>query len=272
MAKRVYKEKKSTPSKRGGIIQHGSGKVELKDLAGLPVSVRTFSGVEFVAAPLGKVQVFKGEARRGKVSMMSGDKVRITGTTKKISQGKLRDVLIKSYGLKTVESLIHRPDVFKPALEAVQNAISTTLSENNDLTLSEKPLQERLDTSQIYVGDWDELYPNDKLLTTDECADVLKISQPTVLKRIKANRILALRRSKRGYRIPSAVLSKGGVIGGLKHLLDSVPNFSHNLAWDFLKSQIEYDGKIVLALDVLNNENAPALVSALHAYLEGYAP
>ena len=265
MAKRVYQVEKSITPKGMSVTRRNAGKVELKDLAGLPVAVRVLSGSKVAMSGKGRKSPFKG----GSVDWEAG---RIRSAAKKVTQDKLRDVLIKSYGLKTVESLIHRPDVFKPALEAVQNAISTTLSENNDLTLSEKPLQERLDTSQIYVGDWDELYPNDKLLTTDECADVLKISQPTVLKRIKANRILALRRSKRGYRIPSAVLSKGGVIGGLKHLLDSVPNFSHNLAWDFLKSQIEYDGKIVLALDVLNNENAPALVSDLHAYLEGYAP
>lgn len=270
--KRKGRVRRSKFSNRGGLIQRSSGRVELKDLAGLPVRVRAFSGVEIAAAPLDEVQVFKGETRRGNVSMASGDEVRITGAAKKVPQDKLRDALIKSYGLKTVESLIHRPDVFKPALEAVQNAISTTLSENNDLILSEKPLQERLDTSQIYLGDWDELYPNDKLLTTNECAAVLGISQPTVLKRIKANRILALRRSKRGYRIPSAVISKGEVISALKYLLDSVPNISHNLVWDFLKSKIEHDGKFVLALDVLNEEDVPTLISALHAYLEGYAP
>ena len=115
------------------------------------------------------------------------------------------------------------------------------------------------------VGDWNELWPDDELLTTDEAGARMGVSRPTVIDRIENNKIVGLTREARGYRIPAEQFDSAGIpIKGISAILDLIP--THNAAWLFLTAPFPFEEGERRPIDVLKSENASDAVAAARGW------
>jgi excisionase family DNA binding protein len=160
--------------------------------------------------------------------------------------------------------LDHRPR------ETAEDGITTLGGEGDDLTLADTPFEARA-ADLIKSGDWEDIYPGLDLLTTDEAANALGISQPTVLQWIEKGKLLGLRKAKRGYRIPAdTLLARRAAMPGMAYVINEICGGHHNLAWAFLNSPPADDGLALRILDLLQEGDLDAVKRAATSWAEGF--
>ena len=160
--------------------------------------------------------------------------------------------------------LDHRPR------ETIEDGITTLDGEGDGLAEGDTPFDARA-ADLIKSGDWDDIYPGLDLLTTDEAADALGVSQPTVLQWIEKGKLLGLRKVKRGYRIPAdTLLERRAAMPGMAYVINEICRGHHNLAWAFLNSSAAEDDAALLVLDFLQDGDLDAVKRAATSWVEGF--
>ena len=136
--------------------------------------------------------------------------------------------------------------------------------------MAEIPLQVRA-VDLIKTGDWAGIDPGVVLLSTDDAAKALDLSQPTILQWIAKGKLLGLCNTTRGYRIPLDTLIEGrAAIPGMAYVINEICGGHHNLAWSFLTSVPADDGRPAKVLDLLRSRDLDTVIRAATSWADGY--
>jgi hypothetical protein len=106
------------------------------------------------------------------------------------------------------------------------------------------------------------------LLSLDEAAKLLNVTQAAVRTWIESKRLFALR----GELIPAEqILAGGDVVPGIAQVLTIIPDAE--AAWDFLdeESAFVYPEKSVRPIEALREGKVEAVVAAAHSFLEAFS-
>lgn len=173
-----------------------------------------------------------------------------TNTATAELERELGKAIVKAVGRKDARRLLAAPNVLQSAVATAAAAWDAIGAKPGALlprgdggasALDAATARKRLNAF-IVDGEWEELWPDDELLTTDDTAEYISKSQPTVLDWIKRDRIVGLTRKKRGYRVPKEQFGKNGeLIAGVKDVLAILPD--HNTAWSFLTEPFPFEDR-----------------------------
>lgn len=196
-----------------------------------------------------------------------------TNTATAELERELGKAIVKAVGRKDARRLLAAPNVLQSAVATAAAAWDAIGAKPGALlprgdggvaALNATTARQRL-SAFIVDGDWDELWPDDELLTTDETAELIGKSQPTVLDWIKRDRIIGLTRKKRGFRIPREQFGKKGeLIAGVKEILAILPD--HNAAWSFLTEPYPFDSGLARPLDFIKKRKVEEALAAANSW------
>lgn len=196
-----------------------------------------------------------------------------TNTATAELERELGKAIVKAVGRKDARRLLAAPNVLQSAVATAAAAWDTIGARPGALlprgdggvsALDAPTARQRLNA--LFVdGDWDELWPDDELLSTDETAELIGKSQPTVLDWIKRDRIIGLTRKKRGFRVPREQFSKKGeLIAGVNEILAILPD--HNTAWSFLTEPYPFDSGLARPLDFIKKGKVEEALAAANSW------
>lgn len=185
----------------------------------------------------------------------------------------LGKAIVRAVGRKDARRLLAAPNVLQSAVATAAAAWDALGAKNASRLPAGDGAASALDGADararlapfVLEGDWDALWPDDELLTTDETAELIGRSQPTVLEWIKKDRIVGLTRKKRGYRIPREQFGKkGGIVTGIAEIIGLLPD--HNAVWSFLTEPYPFNKGLARPLDLLKKGALDEVVAAAESW------
>jgi len=183
----------------------------------------------------------------------------------------LGKAIVKAVGRKDARRLLNAPTVLQSAVAAASatwEALGAKGGRNHYLPTGDSGVA-ALDRASantrlaplIMEGDWTTLWPDDELLTTDETAELIGKSQPTILEWIKNGRIIGLTRKKRGYRVPKEQFGKQKkIVEGIADVIALLPD--HNIVWSFLTEPYSFESGLKRPIDLLKKGAAKDVIAA----------
>ncbi|PHR62205.1 MAG: hypothetical protein COA43_00765 [Robiginitomaculum sp.] len=199
-----------------------------------------------------------------------------------VGQHFLRDHLLKKQSKSFSDMHIFALDLAK-RLCIIQDSLAelekSELASHNIDELEGNPSQvfktlEEVDeaySAMIFDGEWEEIWPNETLLSTKETASLLKLSVPAVVNAINSNKIIGLKRThKRSFRVPEAQFGKkNSRIEYLDLIIKEIG--SHNTAWEFLTKPFPFDKKKAAPLDLLKSDfDLLEILNAARSFSQDY--
>lgn len=182
----------------------------------------------------------------------------------------LGKAIVKAVGRKDARRLLNAPTVLQSAVAAASatwEALGAKggrsrlpVGDGSVAALDRASAKSKL-APFIMEGDWEILWPDDELLTTDETAELIGKSQPTVLEWIKKGRIIGLTRNKRGYRVPKEQFARQHkVIEEITKVTALLPD--HNIVWSFLTEPYPFESGLKRPIDLLKKGAVEDVIAA----------